>query len=151
MGRKGKRAATKGIRHEDAPPADCASSDGKERAAGTALPMANIERLMRQVIPKGFRISSSSKQLTHDCTVEFACFITGEASEQARAQHRRTIRPEDYISSFEALGFDNYVETMSTYIRRYRGQHDTAGNGNYALAHATVPPTVAAPDASRND
>ena len=52
--------------------------------------MANIERLMRQVIPKGFRISSSSKQLAHDCTVEFARFVTGEASEQARARSRRS-------------------------------------------------------------
>ncbi|PUZ50698.1 hypothetical protein GQ55_6G079200 [Panicum hallii var. hallii] len=115
--------------------------------------MANVERLMRQVIPKGFRISSSSKQLTHDCTVEFAGFITGEASEQARAQHRRAITPEDYIASFEALGFDDYVEPMNTYVRGYCGQHNTAGyGGDYAWPpHGTVPATVTAPDASRND
>ncbi|XP_025822276.1 nuclear transcription factor Y subunit B-1-like, partial [Panicum hallii] len=121
--------------------------------AATGLPMANVERLMRRVIPKGFRISSSSKQLTHDCTVEFAGFITGEASEQARAQHRRAITPEDYIASFEALGFDDYVEPMNTYVRGYCGQHNTAGyGGGYAWPpHGTVPATVTAPDASRND
>ena len=54
------------------------SSDGKERTAGTTLPMASIERVMRRAIPEGFRISSSSKQLAHDCTVEFARFVTGD-------------------------------------------------------------------------
>ena len=72
------------------PPANWASSDGKERTAGTTLPMASIERVMRRAIPEGFRISSSSKQLAHDCTVEFARFVTGEASEQARARSRRS-------------------------------------------------------------
>ncbi|WVZ73879.1 hypothetical protein U9M48_022136 [Paspalum notatum var. saurae] len=109
------------------------------------LPMANLVRLMRQVIPKGVKISSRAKQLTHDCAVEFVGFVAGEASAQAAAQHRRTIAPEDFTCSFRALGFDDYVDPMTTYIRRYREQHHSAaGYGGFAPPRPPPPPAAAA-------
>ncbi|OEL20638.1 Nuclear transcription factor Y subunit B-1 [Dichanthelium oligosanthes] len=155
MGRKAKRGAKKGGRDgEKAAAADVrASSDGEGgTAAGTALPMANLVRLMRRVIPKDTKISSSAKHLTHDCAVEFVGFVAGEASEQAAAQHRRTIAPEDFTCAFQALGFDDYVEPMSTYIRRYREHnHNAAGYGGFvprpppAATAAAAAPAAAEP------
>ena len=104
------------------------------------LPMANLVRLMRQVIPKRVKISSRAKDLTHDCAVEFVGFLTGEAAERATAQHRRTIAPEDFTCSLQALGFDDYVKPMSTYISRYREQVDPAG---YYRGFARRPPPPA--------
>nr|CAB3447789.1 unnamed protein product [Digitaria exilis] len=145
MGRKAKRVATKkGSRDAEkaaAPPADdSASSDGEERdTAGTTLPMANLVRLMRQVIPKGIKVATSAKHLTHDCAVEFVGFVASEASEHAKVQHRRIIAPEDFTCAFQSLGLDDYVQPMSTYIRRYREQHNA-----YGRVVVTRPPSDAA-------
>ncbi|KAG2653667.1 hypothetical protein PVAP13_1NG467300 [Panicum virgatum] len=101
MGRKAKRGgAKKGVRDTEktkvAPADDCASPGGEggsTASAAAGLPMANLVRLMRQVIPKGVKVSARAKHLTHDCTVEFVGFVAGEASEKAQAQHRRIISP----------------------------------------------------------
>ncbi|CAN6280132.1 unnamed protein product [Urochloa humidicola] len=136
MGRKAKCGGVKkGGRDGEtaaAAAADYASSSDGEggraaAAAATGLPMANLVRLMRRAIPKGVKVSTSAKHLTHDCAVEFVGFVAGEASEIASAQHRRTIAPEDFTRAFRTLGFDDYVEPMTTYIRRYRDHHDAAG------------------------
>ncbi|OEL15959.1 hypothetical protein BAE44_0023022 [Dichanthelium oligosanthes] len=104
MGRKPKRGARKkkgGRRNgeKQVAPAGCASSDGEGGSACAGLQMPNIECLMRQVIPKDVTISSRAKQLTHDCAVKLVGLVADEASEQARAQHRRTVKPEDIKSS----------------------------------------------------
>nr|XP_034594633.1 nuclear transcription factor Y subunit B-1-like [Setaria viridis] len=154
MGRKGKRGAIrekKGGRDGEkaAPPADddCASSsDGEGGAAAAGLPMANLVRLIRQVIPKGVKVSTRAKHLTHDCAVEFVGFVAGEAAEQAKAQHRRTIAPEDFICAFQALGFDDYVQPMSTYTRRYHEHHNNAARGyrgSFVPRPPPPPPDVA--------
>ena len=130
-------------------PADRASPGGEggsASAAAAGLPMANLVRLMRQVIPKGVKVSAGAKHLTHDCAVEFVGFVAGEASEQAREQHRRIVSPEDFTRAFQTLGLDDYVEPMSTYIRRYREHHNiAAGYGGFVTrAPAVVTATAAA-------
>ncbi|EES05602.1 nuclear transcription factor Y subunit B-1 [Sorghum bicolor] len=152
MGRKAKQcpAKKKGGREEKAaapppPPAEGASSsDGEGGTGGTrVLPMANLVRLMRQVIPKSAKISSRAKDLTHDCALEFVGFLAGEASERATAQHRRTMAPEDFTCSLQALGFDDYVKPMNTYISRYREQVNPAGYRGFARRPPPPPATVA--------
>ena len=129
-------------------PADRASPGGEggsASAAAAGLPMANLVRLMRQVIPKGVKVSARAKHLTLDCAVEFVGFVAGEASEQARAQHRRIISPEDFTRAFQTLGLDDYVEPMSTYIRRYREHHHiAAGYGGFVTRAPAVAATAAA-------
>lgn len=132
-------------------PADGASSSSDGEGGGTAstgLPMANLVRLMRQVIPKGVKISARAKSLTHDCAVDFIGFVASEASEQAMAQHRRIVAPEDFTRSFQTLGFDDYVKPMTTYIRRYREQHnnnnDDAGGDYSGFARRPPPPPATA-------
>lgn len=154
--------AKKGVRDRDAEKAaqaDCASSsDGEEGdTAGTTLPMANLVRLMRQVIPKGIKVASSAKHLTHDCAVEFVGFVAGEASEHAKVQHRRIIAPEDFTCAFQSLGLDDYVQPMSTYIRRYREHHNAYGRivtacpPSDAAAKATVTAASGVPCSSNEE
>ncbi|XP_062221367.1 nuclear transcription factor Y subunit B-1-like [Phragmites australis] len=131
----------KGGRDENRP---AEGSDAEDDTAGNGLPMANLVRLMRQVIPTKARISARAKQLTHDCAIEFVGFVGGEASERAMAQHRRTIAPEDFTWSFRRLGLDNYVDPLTTYIRRYR-DYQNAGGASSILAPR--PPPRAAPGA----
>ncbi|KAL6633631.1 hypothetical protein ACP70R_026302 [Stipagrostis hirtigluma subsp. patula] len=147
MGRKPKRGV-KRANPEDEKLPEGSDVEAKEDVT-TGLPMANIVRLMRQVIPTHVKISARAKQLTHDCAVEFVGFVGGEASERARSQHRRTIAPEDFTWSFHALGFDNYVHPMRTYIRRYR-EYQNAG-GASSLAPRPPPPAAAAVITPRGD
>ncbi|KAK3158967.1 hypothetical protein QOZ80_2AG0144010 [Eleusine coracana subsp. coracana] len=120
MGRKAKRAMEQSAGKRPAEGSVNNAEEDYAAGAGTGLPMANLVRLIRQVIPTNVKISAHAKQLTHDCAVEFVGFVGGEAVECAVEQHRRTITPEDFTLAFQRLGFDDYVEPMSTYIRRYR-------------------------------
>ncbi|XP_066319413.1 transcriptional activator hap3-like [Miscanthus floridulus] len=149
MGLKAKQCPAKKGGRDDKVAAS--SSDGEGVTGTRGLPMTNLVRLMRQVIPKRVKISSRAKDLTHDCALEFVGFLTGEAAERATAQHRRTIAPEDFTCSLQALGFDDYVKPMSTYISRYREQVNPAGYRGFArrppppatvVAAATAAPCV---------
>jgi hypothetical protein len=94
------------------------------------LPMANLVRLMRQVVPTDVKIL---KRLTHECAVEF---VGDEASECAT--------PEDFMRSFHRLGLDDYVGPSSTYIRRYRENQNAPPSASFAdeggaVSDAVVP------------
>uniref|UniRef100_A0A453PGF9 Transcription factor CBF/NF-Y/archaeal histone domain-containing protein n=2 Tax=Aegilops tauschii subsp. strangulata TaxID=200361 RepID=A0A453PGF9_AEGTS len=118
--------------------------DGENPAAegGSALPMANVVRLMRRVLPSNVKIAETAKQLTHDCAVEFVGFVGGEASERARSEHRRTVAPEDFTWSCQSLGFDSYVQPMETYLRGYR-EYDIARGRSSRGARPPAPPAMA--------
>ncbi|KAF0936004.1 hypothetical protein E2562_037765 [Oryza meyeriana var. granulata] len=113
--------------------------DGECGVTNDELPMANIVRLMKKVLPGKAKIGGTAKGLTHDCAVEFVGFVGEEASEKARAEHRRTIAPEDYLGSFRNLGFDRYVELMETYIHGYREYERAGGNRRVEPPAAAVP------------
>nr|BAD12929.1 putative NF-YB1 protein [Oryza sativa Japonica Group]BAD16076.1 putative NF-YB1 protein [Oryza sativa Japonica Group] len=117
-------------------------SDGVGGSATNAeLPMANLVRLIKKVLPGKAKIGGAAKGLTHDCAVEFVGFVGDEASEKAKAEHRRTVAPEDYLGSFGDLGFDRYVDPMDAYIHGYREFERAGGNRRVA----PPPPAAATP------
>ncbi|KAE8780255.1 Nuclear transcription factor Y subunit B-1 [Hordeum vulgare] len=130
-GRSKKHGGQRGEGDEENPAAE----------GGSALPMANVVRLMRRVLPSNVKIAESAKQLTHDCAVEFVGFVGGEASERARSEYRRTVAPEDFTWSCQSLGFDSYVQPMQTYLRGYR-EYDTARGRSTRGARAPAPPAM---------
>jgi histone H3/H4 len=117
----------------------------EEEGGKSALPMANVVRLMRSVLPPNVKIAESAKRLTHDCAVEFVGFVGGEASQRARTEHRRTIAPEDFTWSFESLGFDSYVQPMETYLHGYREYDSARGRSSRGAARSSAAAVVAAP------
>uniref|UniRef100_A0ACD5Z3Z9 Uncharacterized protein n=1 Tax=Avena sativa TaxID=4498 RepID=A0ACD5Z3Z9_AVESA len=129
-GRSKKRGGTKGT---------CREGASEEEGTTNALPMANVVRLMRQVLPPNVKIAESAKLLTHDCAVEFIGFVGGEASQRARVEHRRTVAPEDFTWSFRSLGFDSYVQPMQTYLRGYREYDSARGRSSRAAARSSSP------------
>uniref|UniRef100_A0A0E0K4P7 Transcription factor CBF/NF-Y/archaeal histone domain-containing protein n=1 Tax=Oryza punctata TaxID=4537 RepID=A0A0E0K4P7_ORYPU len=122
-----------------------AGSDGEGGVTNTELPMANLIRLMKKVLPGKAKIGGAAKGLTHDCAVEFVGFVGDEASEKAKAEHRRTIAPEDYLGSFGDLGFDRYIEPMEAYIHGYREFERAGGNRRVVPTAATTPLTPSGP------
>ncbi|VDK85724.1 unnamed protein product [Litomosoides sigmodontis] len=84
------------------------------------LPIANISRLMKNVIPRSGKVAKDAKECVQECVSEFISFITSEACDRCLNEKRKTITGEDIIGAFAALGFDNYVEPLTAYVRKFR-------------------------------
>ncbi|KAL3983129.1 Histone-like transcription factor (CBF/NF-Y) and archaeal histone family protein [Acanthocheilonema viteae] len=84
------------------------------------LPIANISRLMKNVIPRSGKVAKDAKECVQECVSEFISFITSEACDRCLNEKRKTITGEDIIGAFATLGFDNYVEPLTAYVRKFR-------------------------------
>ncbi|XP_041001673.1 nuclear transcription factor Y subunit B-5-like [Juglans microcarpa x Juglans regia] len=89
------------------------------------LPIANVGRIMKQILPPNTKISKEAKETMQDCVSEFISFVTCEASEKCRKERRKTVNGDDVCWALETLGFDEYAGPMKRYLHRYR-EHDQA-------------------------
>jgi nuclear transcription Y subunit beta len=83
------------------------------------LPIANIGNIMKKVLPPQTKVSKDSKELVQECLTEFISFITSESADTCNREKRKTIYGNDIICSLDILGFDNYVEPMRIYSKKY--------------------------------
>jgi nuclear transcription Y subunit beta len=93
------------------------------------LPIANISRIMKRVLPDHAKMSKESKSSIQECVSEFIGFITSEASDRLSEDKRKTITGDDVIDAMRALGFDNYVEFLLVYLKKYRLSSKGGKNG----------------------
>ena len=84
------------------------------------LPIANISRIMKRMIPHEGKLSKEAKECVQECITEFLLFITSEASERCSNERRKTISGEDILTAFKALGFDEYLTPLEDFLRKYR-------------------------------
>nr|AEG76899.1 putative transcription factor H2A superfamily protein [Linum usitatissimum] len=84
------------------------------------MPITNIIRIMRRVLPPHAKISDDAKETIQQCVSEYISFITGEANEHCQHQQRKTVTADDVLFAMQKLGFDNYLEPLSLYLARYR-------------------------------
>jgi nuclear transcription Y subunit beta len=84
------------------------------------LPIANIARIMKNVLPENAKIAKDSKETVQECVSEFISFITSEASDKCMQEKRKTINGEDLLWAMSTLGFDKYVEPLKIYLAKYR-------------------------------
>jgi nuclear transcription Y subunit beta len=84
------------------------------------LPIANVGRIMKQVLPPNSKISKKAKETMQECASEFIGFVTGEAAERCKKEKRKTLNGDDICHAFETLGLDHYAEAMKRYVERYR-------------------------------
>lgn len=84
------------------------------------LPIANISRIMKRVLPGHAKMSREAKSAIQECVTEFIGFITSEASDRLLEDKRKTITGDDIVDSMRALGFDSYMEFLSAYLKKYR-------------------------------
>jgi nuclear transcription Y subunit beta len=84
------------------------------------LPIANIARIMKNVLPRNGKIAKEAKECVQECVSEFVSFITSEASDKCYQEKRKTINGEDIIFAMATLGFDNYIEPLKVYLQKYR-------------------------------
>lgn len=84
------------------------------------MPIANVIRIMRKILPPHAKISDDAKETIQECVSEYISFITGEANERCQREQRKTITAEDVLWAMGKLGFDDYIEPLTMYLHRYR-------------------------------
>ncbi|KAL5754142.1 hypothetical protein ACOSP7_022362 [Xanthoceras sorbifolium] len=84
------------------------------------LPIANVGRIMKKVIPGNGKISKDAKETVQECVSEFISFVTGEASDKCQREKRKTINGDDIIWAITTLGFEDYVGPLKLYLSKYR-------------------------------
>lgn len=109
------------------------SDDSAIKEQERLLPIANVGRIMKQILPPNAKISKEAKETMQECVSEFISFITGEASDKCRKEKRKTVNGDDVCWALNTLGFDDYVEPMRRYLQKYReteGDRAAASGGN---------------------
>ncbi|MCD9642508.1 Nuclear transcription factor Y subunit B-4 [Datura stramonium] len=95
------------------------------------VPIANVGRIMKQILPPTAKISKEAKETMQECASEFISFVTGEASDKCHKENRRTVNGDDICWALSSLGFDNYAEAMLRYLYKLRDfERQRAANHN---------------------
>ncbi|XP_051128586.1 nuclear transcription factor Y subunit B-3-like [Andrographis paniculata] len=84
------------------------------------MPIANVIRIMRKILPSHAKISDDAKETMQECVSEFISFVTGEANDRCQREQRKTVTAEDVLWAMSKLGFDDYIEPLTHYLHRYR-------------------------------
>ncbi|KAE8728477.1 Nuclear transcription factor Y subunit B-5 [Hibiscus syriacus] len=84
------------------------------------LQIANVGRIMKQILPARAKVSKEAKQTMQECATEFISFVTGEASDKCRKENRKTVNGDDICWALGALGFDDYADAIVRYLHKYR-------------------------------
>ncbi|XP_010549755.1 PREDICTED: nuclear transcription factor Y subunit B-4 [Tarenaya hassleriana] len=84
------------------------------------LPIANVGRIMKQILPPNAKISKEAKQTVQECATEFISFVTCEASDKCHKENRKTVNGDDICWALSTLGLDNYADAMGRYLHNYR-------------------------------
>lgn len=83
------------------------------------LPIANVGRIMKNILPPNAKISKEAKETMQECVSEFIGFVTSEASEKCRKERWKTVNGDDICCALETLGFDDYARPLKRYLNRY--------------------------------
>lgn len=84
------------------------------------LPIANVGRIMKQILPSNAKISKEGKETMQECVSEFISFVTSEASDKCHKEKRKTVNGDDICWALRSLGFDDFVEPLKRYLCRFR-------------------------------
>ncbi|XP_071736970.1 nuclear transcription factor Y subunit B-4-like [Rutidosis leptorrhynchoides] len=84
------------------------------------LPVANVGRIMKRILPPTAKISKEAKETIQECASEFISFVTGEASDKCQKENRKTVNGDDITWALGSLGFDDYSQAIVRYLHKYR-------------------------------
>ena len=108
------------------------SQDGLIKEQDRLLPIANVGRIMKQILPPNAKISKEAKETMQECVSEFISFVTGEASDKCHKEKRKTVNGDDICWALATLGFDDYAEPLKRYLHKYRELEGEKANQNKA-------------------
>ncbi|CDR96225.1 histone-like transcription factor domain containing protein, putative [Babesia bigemina] len=79
------------------------------------LPIANIGRVMKSVLPATAKIAKQAKDVIRDCVIEFILFVSSEASDICTHERRKTLSADDILVAMSSLGFGHYNDALRCY------------------------------------
>lgn len=126
------------------PGSDESTNDCTVREQDRFMPIANVIRTMRKILPPHAKISDDAKETIQECVSEYISFITGEANERCQREQRKTITAEDVLWAMSKLGFDDYIDPLTVYLHRYRELEGDRGSLRGEPIMKRQPPTSAA-------
>ncbi|XP_051144571.1 nuclear transcription factor Y subunit B-4 [Andrographis paniculata] len=94
------------------------------------LPVANIGRIMKQILPPSAKISKEAKETIQECASEFISFVTGEASARCLKENRKTVNGDDVCWALNSLGLENYSQAMLRYLYKFRECNNNNNNSS---------------------
>jgi nuclear transcription Y subunit beta len=94
--------------------------DDSVREQDRFLPVANISRIMKRVLPPDAKAAKEAKEAIQESVSELISFITSEASDKCSKEKRKTINGDDVLWAMGTLGFEHYVEPLRLCLERYR-------------------------------
>ncbi|CAI4228335.1 unnamed protein product [Auanema sp. JU1783] len=95
------------------------------------LPIANVARIMKRVIPESGKLAKEAKECVQECVSEFISFLTSEASDKCLAEKRRTITADDLLDALASTGLVKYVDPVKALLNRHKASNKfTNSNGN---------------------
>ncbi|XP_071726982.1 nuclear transcription factor Y subunit B-4-like [Rutidosis leptorrhynchoides] len=102
------------------------------------LPVANVGRIMKRVLPPTAKISKEAKETIQQCASEFISFITGEASDKCQKENRKTVNGDDISWALGSLGFDDCSQAIVRYLHKYRESERERGLAAAASSSAAL-------------
>ncbi|KAL3814679.1 hypothetical protein ACJIZ3_015947 [Penstemon smallii] len=97
------------------------------------LPIANVGRIMKHILPHNAKISKEAKVTIQECASEFISFVTSEASDKCHKENRKTVNGDDICWALTSLGFDNYSEAMVRHLHRFREFESSRQRANHEI------------------
>eukprot|EP01018_Ginkgo_biloba_P008286 Gb_24990 [translate_table: standard] len=90
------------------------------------MPIANVIRIMRKVLPTHAKIFDDAKETIQECVSEFISFITSEVNDHCQKEQRNTITAEDVLWAMNKLGLMiRWILCLFTF-RREQGEEYVA-------------------------
>mmetsp|Transcript_8783 Transcript_8783/g.27673 ORF Transcript_8783/g.27673 Transcript_8783/m.27673 type:complete len:204 (+) Transcript_8783:306-917(+) len=122
--------------------ADFGPREEEIREQDRFLPVANIARIMKRVLPPNEKIAKDAKEALQECVSEFICFVTSEASDRCQTEKRKTINGDDLVWAMGTLGFDDYVGPLKLFLTKYRQASKGEKNERYGQRTTRIPDFV---------
>lgn len=113
------------------------------------LPIANITRIMSDILPMQAKINDDTKEAVQELVNYYIHRITKKANERCHREQRKTVTAEDILWAMNNVGLANYAGLLTRYLHRYREQDPVRNlrpnivRPNFELALA--PPTPSPP------
>ncbi|XP_015899981.3 nuclear transcription factor Y subunit B-5 [Ziziphus jujuba] len=124
---------------------EASNSEGGIKEQDRLLPIANVGRIMKKILPPNAKISKEAKETMQECVSEFISFVTSEASVKCRKERRKTVNGDDVCWALGALGFDEFAGPLRRYLDRYReiedrpNQEKVSANNSGSSARLNLP------------
>ncbi|KAL8109363.1 nuclear transcription factor Y subunit B-4-like [Apium graveolens] len=100
------------------------------------LPIANVGRIMKKILPANAKISKEAKETIQECASEFISFVTVEASDKCQKENRKTVNGDDICWALVSLGLDDHAEATGKYLYKFREFERERANQRKAIGTA---------------